>query len=228
VAPSGEGEGNVYSDAMEGITIQKSSCVRQLPPPDGRNRKLFAEVLKGGGDKQNKMTLKAKEKEQSPEQIKIQLKKEIKPTDIKVGIKTFKTLRVGRIIIETGSEEEINSLSSAINTKCGELLETIKHQLRKARIITYNAPEEITTENVIDIMKAQNPNITQNGEGMVAKFRYKTKKENYNIVIQEGPQTRKHILQTKLKLGSERCSAKEYLAPIRRYRCSRFNHKHTL
>jgi hypothetical protein len=40
--------------------------------------------------------------------------------DIKVGIKTFKTLRDGRILTETGSEEEINSLSSAISTKCGE------------------------------------------------------------------------------------------------------------
>ena len=107
------------------------------------------------------------------------------PTDIKVGIKTFKTLRDGRIIIETGSEEEINSLSSAISTKCGEQLEIIKHQLRKARIIIFNSPEEITTENAIDTIKAQNPDITPNGEDMVAKFKYKTKKGNYNIVDPE-------------------------------------------
>jgi hypothetical protein len=59
--------------------------------------------------------LKTKDNNQSPEQIKRQLKK-----DIKVGIKTFKTLRDGRILTETGSKEEINSLSSAISTKCGE------------------------------------------------------------------------------------------------------------
>jgi regulator of replication initiation timing len=203
-----------------------SSHVRQLSPPAGRNRKLFTEVLKGGGDKRYKLTLKAKDNEKSPEQIKLQLKKEINPTDIKVGIKTFKTLQDGRIIIETGSEEEINPLSSAISTKCGEQLEIIKHQLRKPRIIIYNAPEDITTENVIDIIKAQNPDITPNGEDMVAKFKYKTKKGNYNIVIEVGPQTRKQILQTKLKLGWEICSSKDYLAPIRCYRCSRFNHKH--
>jgi hypothetical protein len=60
---------------------------------------------------------------------------------------------------------------------------------------------------------------------MVAKFKYKTKKGNYNIVIEVGPQTRKQSLQTKLKLGWEICSAKDYLTPIRYYRCSRFNHK---
>ena len=94
-------------------------------------------MLKGGGDKRYKIRLKAKDNEKSPEQIKLQLKKEMNQTDIKVGIKTFKTLRDGRIIIERRSEEEINSLSSAISTKCGEQLEIIKHQLRKPRIIIY-------------------------------------------------------------------------------------------
>jgi hypothetical protein len=34
------------------------------------------------------------------------------------------------IIIETGSEEEINSLSLEINSKLGERLEIIKHKLK--------------------------------------------------------------------------------------------------
>ena len=81
-------------------------------------------------------------------------------------------------------------------------------------------------EYVVDIIKAQNPDIRQNGQDMAAKFKYKTKKGNYNIVVEVGPQTRKQVLQTKLKLGWEICSAKDYLAPTRCYICSRFNHKH--
>jgi hypothetical protein len=208
--------------SMDNMQQPSNSRVRQLPPPDGRNRKLFAEVLKGAEDKRFKMTLKAKDNETSPEQVKNRLKREINPTDIKVGIKTFKNLRDGRIIIETGSEEETNSLSSEIIIKCGEHLEIIKYQLRKPRIIIYSTPKEITTDNVIEIIKAQNSDITQNGEDMVAKLKYKTKKGNYNIVIEVGPQTRKQILQNKLKLGWEICSAKDYLAPTRCYRCSRF------
>jgi len=45
------------------------------------------------------------------EEIKNQLMKDINPTDIKVGIENLKTLRDGNIMIETCSEEEINSLS---------------------------------------------------------------------------------------------------------------------
>ena len=120
------------------------SEARQVPPSDGRIRKLFAEILTDGTDKRYKVTLKAKDLCKSPEQIKLQLKKDINPTDIKVGIKTLKTLRDGRIIIETGSEEEINTLSSAISTKCGEQLEVIKHKLRKPRLIIFNVSGEIT------------------------------------------------------------------------------------
>jgi len=76
-----------------------------MPPSEGR-RKLFSEVLKGEEDRRYKITLKAKNGSQSPEQIKLQLK-DINPTDIKVGIKTLKSLRDGRILIETGSEQEI-------------------------------------------------------------------------------------------------------------------------
>jgi hypothetical protein len=130
------------------------SGARHVSRSEGRRRKNFLEVLKDEGDRRNKITLKATDNSQSPEQIKLQLKKDINPADIKVGIKTLKTLRDGRILIETGSEEEINSPSSAISNKCGEQLEIIKHKLRKPRLIMHNAPEEITIENATAIIKA--------------------------------------------------------------------------
>jgi hypothetical protein len=101
-----------------------------VPPSEGRRRKLSLEVLKDDRHKWYKINLKAKDNSQSLEQIKLQLKKDINPTEVKVGIKTLKPLWDGIIIIETGSEEEINFLSSAISTKCGQQLEIIKHILR--------------------------------------------------------------------------------------------------
>jgi len=80
-------------------------------PSGDRRRKIFSEVLKDDGGKRYRITLKAKNNSHSTEQIKRQLKKDINPTAIKVGIKTLKTMRNGIILIETGSEEETNSLS---------------------------------------------------------------------------------------------------------------------
>jgi hypothetical protein len=170
--------------------------------------------------------MKVKEDTLTPEQIKLQLRENINPTDIKVGIKAIIPTKDKGILIETGSEEKINSLSLEINSKLGERLEIIKHKLRKPRIIIYNVSEEITTENAAAIIKAQNPGILTNGEDMEAKFRYKTRKGRHNIVMEIGPQTRKQILQTKLKIGWEVCNVADYLIPTRCYKCSKYNHKH--
>jgi hypothetical protein len=58
--------------------------------------------------------------------------------DIKVGIKAVKTIRGKGLIIETGSKEERNILSTEISNKLGERLDIIQHKLRKPRLITYS------------------------------------------------------------------------------------------
>jgi hypothetical protein len=72
---------------------------------------------------------------------------------------------------------------------------------------------------------AQNPEIITNDETIEAKFRFKNNKGRYNIVMEVGLQTRKQILQAKLKIGWNICKAADYLVPIRCYKCSRCNHK---
>jgi hypothetical protein len=43
---------------------------------------------------------------------------------MKVGINTFKALKDGRILIEAGSKEEIEKISTSITEKCVKGLET--------------------------------------------------------------------------------------------------------
>jgi hypothetical protein len=65
-----------------------------------------------------KLTVKSQES-QSPEMSKGLLRSKINPTKIKVGINSFKSLRDVRVLIETGSKEEVEALED-INAKCGE------------------------------------------------------------------------------------------------------------
>jgi len=44
--------------------------------------------------------------------------------------------------------------------------------------------------------------------------------------MEVGPQTRKQLLQTKLKIGWDICNVADYLVPTICYKCSRYNHKH--
>jgi len=59
----------------------------------------------------------------------------------------------------------------------------MKHKPRKPKLIIYNVPEENTITNVTNLIKAQNPEIGMNGEEFTAKFRYKTRNGNCNLLI---------------------------------------------
>jgi len=122
--------------------------------------------------------------------------------------------------MERDSEEERNILSAEISNKLGETLDIIQHKLRNPRIIIYSVPEEITVENVVKVICTQNPEVTAKDENTEAKFRYKNKRGRYNIILELGPQTRKQMLQTKLKIGWDICNAADCLVRTRCYKCS--------
>ena len=184
----------LYLDHMQHPTSGGDQLV--LPSGGGR-RKLYSEVTKKEENKRYKLTLTPKYESLTPEQIKAQLKRN-NPTDIKVGIKAIKTIRDRGI--ETGSEENMNKLTTEINTRLGERLEITKHRLRKPRLIIYNVPTEITIQNIAATIIAQNPEIQTSGENIEAKYKFKDRKGRYNIVIEIGPRTRQQI-QLKLKIG---------------------------
>jgi len=45
-------------------------------------------------------------------------------------------------------------------------------------------------------------------------------------VIEVGPDTRRKLLQNKLKIGWQICNVADYLVAMRCFKCSRFNHRH--
>ena len=51
--------------------------------------------------------------------IKIVVKTNINPTTMKVGVKSLKSMKDGRVLIETGTSEEATFLGSSIRDKCG-------------------------------------------------------------------------------------------------------------
>jgi len=62
------------------------------------------------------------------------MKTNVNPTAMKIGIKSFKSLKDGRVPIEAGTTAEITLLSTSIRDKCGEELEVTIPKLRKPRM----------------------------------------------------------------------------------------------
>jgi len=69
------------------------------------------------------INLKSKEN-QSTEEIKKPLKTKIDHVNMKIGIRTFKSLNNGNVLIEADSKEEIERLHPQIRNKCGNQIET--------------------------------------------------------------------------------------------------------
>ena len=103
--------------------------------PIGGKKKLFSEVLCGKYETRHKLTIKPKDN-QSTEEIKWLLKSKIDPINMKIGIRTFKSLKNGNVLIEADSKEEIEVLNSQIQDKYGDQLEINVQKRRNPRLIT--------------------------------------------------------------------------------------------
>jgi len=132
---------------------------REVTLPGVEQAKLYSEALRGKF-KQKRYTFTVTPKEsQPPDTIKGLLKSKINPTDINVGINSLKILTDGRVRIETGSSEEIETLTKDIDDKCPDKLEVSLPKLRNPSLVIYNIPEDISIRNIDDALLAQNPEL---------------------------------------------------------------------
>ena len=72
---------------------------------------------------------------------------------------------------------------------------------------------------------AQKPDLKLRKGDIAAKFSYEMKKQTQNLVMEVGAQTRKLLIQKKMKLGWQICKIEDYVVAYKCFKCSRFNHR---
>jgi hypothetical protein len=77
---------------------------------------------------------------------------------MKIGIRKFKRLQNGKVLIEADTEEDVQVLKDQITRKCGDKLETHMQKRRTPRMIIFNVSDEITMDNAADIICEQTQN----------------------------------------------------------------------
>jgi len=164
---------------------------------------------------------------QSTEEIKRLIKSKIDPVNTKIGIRTFKSLKNGNFLDAADSKEEIETVSSQIGNICVDQAEINLQKGRKPRLIIYNLPDAVTLENPEDIMLAQNTDLKLPKRDIKTKFIFKTKRNTRNLLVELNAQTRRQMVQNKLKLEWMICSIEDYVSVNRCVKCSRYNHWHT-
>ena len=158
----------------------------QLTPSGGPRKKLYSEAVSASEEKRYKLMVKPK-LDLSTEEVKTTLRTKVNRTTMKVGVRTLKSLKDGRVLIEAGTTEEINKLKQTIQEKCGGGgLEVVAPQLRKPRVVINNVPNDITVGNLEEVIIAQNPELELVRGDMEAKFMYSTKRGQNKIVVEVG------------------------------------------
>jgi len=148
-----------------------------------QQEKPFSEIVGAKYEERHKLTIKPKWN-QSTEEIQKLLKTKIKPIDMKIGIKTLKILRNGQVMMEADSKEELEILNSQIHYKYWSQLEINFQKLRNPRLIIYNLPEALNTENAEGIIMAQNPNLNLQEGDIQTKYPIKTRRKTKKLVIE--------------------------------------------
>ena len=146
---------------------------------------------------------------------------------MKIGFRTFKSLKNFNVLIEADSKEETETLNSQIRDTCGDQLEINFQKRRNPRLIIYNIPDVVTLENVVDIMVAQNPDLKLQKGDIQTKSIFKTKRNTRNLVVEVNAQTHRQMVQNKLKFEWMICTIVDYVSVNRCFKCSRYNHRHT-
>ena len=127
---------------------------RQVLPSHDRAPKLYSTAVKQRTERKHKLSLRSKTN-QPPDIIEKIIKSIVNPTDRNVGINSIRQVRVGRVIIETSSEKEIEKLGDEIKEKC-EKLDVNIQKLRNPRLVLLNIPVDITLDNVGEAIIRQN------------------------------------------------------------------------
>lgn len=142
-----------------------------MPASAGRGGKLFSEAVRTEGRREKRYRLMITSRtNHSGDAIKNIIKTSVNTTSMQVGICALKSLKNGRVIMETKSKEDIEMLCTNINDKCSQLLQANVQKPRNPRIVIYNIPEEVNVENPEEIITTQKPELMLNAGEVMAKF----------------------------------------------------------
>jgi len=197
-----------------------------------RTRKSYSDVV---ADRQGtvpfdkkrfKLFVKSKNN-QSVEYTRTLLKSKVDPTQLKVGISALKTLKNGQILVESDNKSDLEEVNKRISEACGGELEGYIPTLKNPRLIVFNVPEDITLENVAQAIVLQNSDLCLNESDIKPKFVFEDRRKHKNLVIEVNSETRKRLMDRKIKIGWHVCNSTDYLNVTRCYKCCKYNHRAT-
>lgn len=177
------------------------------------------------GVSENTLIIKAKNGEDNAEKIQQQIKESIRPEELHIGVANVRTMRSGKVAIEGMSKSDTKKLKEEIEDKLGQRYEITQAKMRKPRLKIVGLQEEITKENLKNIVLNQNTLGDIDDEKMKVITVYKARYNRNSAIIETHPDVYNKIMKLgKLKIGWSRCMVYEHTSLMRCYKCNNYNH----
>lgn len=233
--------------AMLDVTLQtlaiREGEIRALKTKDQTQSKdeipkvTFAQVAKRtekGKQKEvqppKKVVLAYPEKDgQTSDETKALIQDKCHPTEEGWKVKNFRRIRGGGMLIEAGDEQTLTKIKNSQRLKeIGLRIEEPKK--RGPKVIIYDIPRTDDNDKLLERLFQQN--LQDKGfdkeetiKQMTIRLRTGKNKDNVNIVI-EGPAKIRHelIKQETVYIGFAACKVKDFLVPMRCYKCQQYGH----
>lgn len=198
----------------------------------GLENNLYAQVLRNRSEKyeENKgglpsLIIKPKQKQKS-EKTKKDLRNQIQPSQLKIGIKNMRETKQGGMVIKCSEKEDIKLLKQAAEDCLGKDydIELPKLNLPKIKIVGYSGDK--SPEELEDIIKQQNKWIEHKDKLKINYIRKNRGKHTSTIYSECSPELYwKMMDHKKLFIGWERCIVYENLAVTKCFKCQGYFHK---
>lgn len=155
------------------------------------------------------------------------LRQQINPGKIGVGITMGKTTRNGEVILQCNTEQSLSKLQNSIQANLGEKYSVAEKELNKNRlkIISIHESEYVTNDDEL-IHKILNQNdLELDSSEIKVIHRSKIVNQKFNLIVEVNKYLyHKLILQSRIFVGWSRCRFFEDFGILRCFKCNKFGH----
>lgn len=154
------------------------------------------------------------------------IRRYVKPSEIKVGIKNMHTAKMGSVVIKCSSKQEIDALKLAVSETLGERYEVRIPELRKPRVKIVGYKGQLNEVQIEQAIRRQNDWICDSDRLSVKYLKQWAQKDTATIYAEcSATLFHKMIQKSKICIGWERFSVFEDLDVPKCFKCQGFFHK---
>lgn len=208
----------------------KTEIIQLKGKEDSNPVKSYSEVTK---NKPEHVLVVKPKKEQTIgiDKVKQDLKTNVNPADLQVGINIGKTVKDGGILVKCADAQDLNTIKNSIQHKMGNNYEVKIPKKFYPKIIIIGIVDE--NENKEELTnKIVKQNKIPMGDNSLFKpiHKTKTKNERVNLIIETDPNTFKWIMsnnsegKASLHVGWKDCYVYEHFNVYRCFKCCGYNH----